>query len=348
MMWPKRNNINIWQKKKGLLAVIVVITILCIYFLLQVMSSVSADIISFSPASGAYYPGDAVTSSLNFKNTGTENWTFWMGYSVQDSAGNWYDVPSHSVTLTPGEVSGAQNLTWYVPSDPLLTTGSYKVVMEVWKNKPEDATAIKLANVEQKDAFQAFNFIDNFDTFDTTKWYKSSHKLERTYFEPANVDINNGNLRIKLPANALNGGEIGSTELYKYGTYRSRMKLPNAPSSITGFFLYLAPSFYNEIDIEIYNEPNGNVTFTTYADGKMQHTATKKLGFDPTEDFHEYRVDFYPGNLSFYVDGKLMQTWTDGMTTNSMHLLINAWYPNWLPGTKPMSDQYLLVDWIQH
>lgn len=89
----------------------------------------SAEVISFSPASGTYYPGEAVISSLNFKNTGTENWTFWVGYSVQDSAGKWYDIPSHSVTLALGEVSDTQSKTWQVPSDLILTTGTYKVVM---------------------------------------------------------------------------------------------------------------------------------------------------------------------------------------------------------------------------
>jgi len=333
------------MKKIVLLAVIAVFFL---FIILEYTSSVSADITSFNPASGTYYPGDAVESSLSFRNTGTENWTFWVGYSVQDGAGKWYNIPSRSVTLTSGEVSGTQNMTWYVPSDSLLTTGSYNVAMAVWKNRPEDVTATELARTEQKDAFQTFNFVDDFDSFDMDRWSKSSFNLERTYFQPANINVSNGNLRIKLPANTFNGGEIQSVDVYKYGTYRTVMKLPNAPSSITGFFLYMDPDYHNEIDIEIYNEPDGNISFTTYADGRKQHIATKSLGFDPTAGFHEYRFDFYPGNLSFYVDGQLMQRWANETTTNSMHLLVNAWYPNWLPGTTTTSDQYLLVDWIKH
>lgn len=333
------------RKKSYLLAVII---ILCFFFLLEALPSVSSEVTSFSPASGTYYPGDAVTSSLSFKNTGTENWTFWVGYSVQDGAGKWYDLPFHSVTLGPGGVSDTQSKTWQVPSDPSLTTGSYKVVMAVWKTKPEDTTAIKLANVEKEDAFQASNFVDNFTSFDTNRWLKSSYNLERSYLDPGNVDISNGNLRIKIPANTLNGGEIESMNFYKYGTYRARMKLPNAPSSITGLFLYMGPDYYNEIDIEIYNEPDGNIMFTTYADGRKQHLVTKNLGFDPTADFHEYRFDFYPGNLSFFVDGQMMQSWTDGMTTNSMKFMVNTWYPQWLQGIKSTSDKYTLIDWIQH
>lgn len=338
-------------KKTNLLVVISIFCFLFIFaFFFHSMSEhpVNAEITAFSPASGTYYPGDAVISSLYLKNTGAANWTFWIGCSVQDNAGSWYDIPSHSVTLAPGEVSDTQSKTWQVPSDPLLTTGSYKVVMTVWKTKPGDATAIKLANAEKEDSFQVFNFFDDFASFDTDQWSKSSFILGRTHFEPANIDVNNGDLRIKFPANTLNGGEISSKDLYQYGTYRARMKLPNAPSSITGFFLYTDPDFYSEIDIEVYNDKNGKIDFTTYADGKVQKFVTKNLGFDPTADFHEYRFDFYPGNLSFYVDDRLMQSWTDGMPTNSMYLLVNTWYPNWLAGTKTTSDQYLLIDWIKH
>lgn len=337
------------KKNSGLLVFVFLFFLLIgISFSLESKPSVSAEVIAFSPASGTYYPGDAVNSSLIFKNTGRENWTYWVGYSVQDSAGKWYDVPCNSATLTPGEVSGTLSRTWQVPSDALLTTGSYKVVMAVWKNIPGDATAIKLADVEKENAFQVSYFFENFTSFDTNRWLKSSYNLELSYLDPSNVDISNGNLRIKIPANTLNGGEIESTNFYKYGTYSAKMKLPNAPSSITGFFLYMEPDYYNEIDIEIYNEPNGSIMFTTYADGKKQHIVTKNLGFDPTADFHEYRFDFYPGNLSFFVDGKMMQRWTDGMTTKEMKFIVNTWYPEWLNGIEPTSDKYTLIDWIQH
>jgi beta-glucanase (GH16 family) len=213
------------------------------------LQSVSAQITSFSPASGSYYPGNAVTSSLRFKNTGTQRRTFWVGYSVQDKAGRWYDVSSHSVTLNPGQESTAQNKTWYVPTDPLLTTGYYKVVMAVWKTRPENGGATRLANAERADAFQVFNFRDNFASFDTNRWSKGAHDLGRSYLDPNNVSVSNGYLSIKIPANTLNGGEIESKSFYKYGTYRASVKLPYAPSSITGFFLYRSPDYYNEIDM---------------------------------------------------------------------------------------------------
>ncbi len=310
--------------------------------------SVGAQITSFSPATGTYYSGNPVTSSLRFKNTGTVTWTFWVGYSVQDKAGKWYDIPSNSVTLNSGQDSSDQYKTWYVPTDPLLTTGQYNVVMTVSNAAPENGGATRLANAAKTGAFQAFNSLDNFLTFDTSRWFKTSHSQGRGSLDPNNVDVSNSYLRIKIPANTLNGGEIQSKTLYKYGTYRAWMQLPDAPSSITGLFLYLRPDGYNEIDIEIYNDHSGRIMFTTYAGGRTTHFIDTNLGFDPTAGFHEYRFDFYPSGVSFFVDGRYMVSWSTGLTTNSMYLLANTWFPSWLAGTKPTSTQYALIDWIQH
>lgn len=67
-----------------------------------------------------------------------------------------------------------------------------------------------------------------------------------------------------IPAGTLEGGEIYTKELPSFGTHEVRMKLPLAPSSITGFFLYTEPDFFNEIEIEIHNSKNRKFLLTTY------------------------------------------------------------------------------------
>ena len=54
-------------------------------------------------------------------------------------------------------------------------------------------------------------------------------------------------------------------------TALARLQVPDAPSSITGFFLYAPPDYASEIDIELYNDPRGLVMFTTYAGGRQTH-----------------------------------------------------------------------------
>ena len=43
------------------------------------------------------------------------------------------------------------------------------------------------------------------------------------------------------------------------------MKVANAPSSLTAFFLYKAPDYVSELDIEIFNDTTRRVMFTTYS-----------------------------------------------------------------------------------
>lgn len=58
---------------------------------------------------------------------------------------------------------------------------------------------------------------------------------------------------IKLPSGTTDGGEIQTKDELGFGSYEAKLKLPDAPSSITGFFLYKEPDYYHEIDIEIFN-----------------------------------------------------------------------------------------------
>lgn len=193
------------------------------------------------------------------------------------------------------------------------------------------------------------DFADEFDTFDAGRWSKGDHRLGRSYLDPNNASVAEGNLRVKLPARTLNGGEIRSKSLYGYGSHSVRMKLPHAPSSITGFFLYYPPDYASEIDIEVYNDSSRRlVIHGTYANGGQTNTETVELPFDPTNGFHEYSFYYAPGSVTFYADDTLMRTWTEGVPTASMNLYLNSWYPAWLEGRKPNKDRYVLVDRIEH
>jgi beta-glucanase (GH16 family) len=191
------------------------------------------------------------------------------------------------------------------------------------------------------------DFTDNFDSFDETRWTKGDHNLGRTYLNPENVSTSNGNLAIKLPARTLEGGEIRSNELY--GSYLACIQVPDAPSSITGFFLYEPPDYASELDIEIYNDSSRKLAiYSTYAGGRQTHDQTLKLPFDPTKGFHEYRFDYTPTSLRFYADGQLMREWADSLPQPPMKLYVNAWYPKWLSGKEPRADKSVYVDSIQH
>lgn len=195
---------------------------------------------------------------------------------------------------------------------------------------------------------QETSFSDGFDYFDTDRWSKGDHTLGRSYLDPANVSVSGGNLRVAIPRRTLEGGEILTNALKGHGSYSVRMRLPYAPSSITGFFLYKSQDYESEIDIEIYNDSARRIMFTTYTGGSQTHTTTMQLPFDPTAGFHDYRFDYTPAAVRFYADGRLMQTWTDGIPTTDMQLMLNTWFPRWLEGRKPKKTVYTLVDSISY
>lgn len=191
-------------------------------------------------------------------------------------------------------------------------------------------------------------FHEDFGSFDESRWSKGDHSLGRSYLDPANVNVLDSNLRIKLPRKSLEGGEILTNELHGHGSYAARMKLPDAAGSITGFFMYKSPDYASEIDIELFNDSSRRVMFSTYAGGSQTHTETMELPFDPTAGYHEYRFYYHEEYARFYVDGELMKEWTTGIPDTPMYLMANAWYPTWLAPEKQNRDEYLLVDYIDY
>lgn len=193
-----------------------------------------------------------------------------------------------------------------------------------------------------------YGFWDGFRVFHNARWSKGDHELGRSYLDPKNVFVRRGKLIVKVPAHTLNGGEIYSDNLYRYGSYATRMRVPYAPTSITGFFLYISPDFQSELDVEVFNDHSRRISFTTYAGGSKTHSDTMRLPFDPTTGYHKYFFRYEPRSLSFYVDGKLMKRWTHGLPRDSMRLMANTWYPTWLGGKKPGTNRFTKIDWIRY
>lgn len=312
--------------------------------------AVAARILAFEPPSGSYRAGagEIPEATVRLENTGTEDWTFWIGYSVRGPEGEWHDAPSVSVGLESGEESAGHRL----PAPPAETTGYYEARASVWRQDPErvgtgEAEAARLADTGGKKAFKLFNEREFFRSSLGGPWAESSRALGRGKLDPENANVTGERLRITLPAGSLDGGEIASERLLGHGFYAVRLKVPDAPTSITGFFLYRPPDFQSELDIEIFNDSTGTVLFTTYAGGEKTHTETLELPFDPTQGFHEYGFNYRPGRVEFYVDGELLQTYEDGLPDRPMRLYLNAWFPTWLGGERPASDRHVYAEWIE-
>lgn len=311
---------------------------------------IAAEIIASESPREQIPPGGPAEALVRVRNTGPEAHTFFVGYSVRDAAGEWRDAPAVPVEIEPGAESEETALV----TPPLETPGYYAARVSVWSEEPEgegDAGAERLAEQEKESAFRVAEPPEEFAETGALPpgWKATNRKLGRGRLLPENVSMQDGKVRLTLPADTVNGAEIESEKLHGPGsTFTARMKVPDAPTSITGFFLYEPPDLESEVDIEVFNEPSGKILFTTYADGKETHTKEKKLPFDPTKDFHDYSFFYGESSVVFYVDGEEMQRYGRGIPTEEMQLYVNSWYPTWLQTQKPPSDRYTDIEWIEH
>jgi hypothetical protein len=309
-------------------------------------SSIAAEIVDFQRPKGSLKVGSPASTSISIENTGDEERAFSVGYSVRDPSGEWHDVLPGTVELTPGH----QTTTHELRTNPLEIPGYYDSRISVWSEEPGDGSeAMRLADFQESSTFRVSSSREDFSAseLDAGQWKATNRNLGRGELAPENAGIEEGLFRLALPANTLNGGEIKSTDLYGPGFYAARIKVPDAPSSITGFFLYEPPDLESEIDIEIYNDSSGKILFTTYANGEQTHTETMSLPFDPTDDFHDYAFFYDENSISFYVDGEPMQEFEGGLPEKRMKLYVNTWFPTWLDGEEPDSDRYAYMDWIE-
>ncbi|KAF2111485.1 concanavalin A-like lectin/glucanase domain-containing protein [Lophiotrema nucula] len=148
-----------------------------------------------------------------------------------------------------------------------------------------------------------------------------------------------------------------------YGSFRVGMKLASTTGTCGAFFW-----FYNnsqEIDMEFlnrqFNESAGGMGAVNLV---LQSPQSVKDGFDaantsdfklqalnfnPDDKFHEYRFDWSPERVAFYVDGKLVQEMTENVPTSAGKLFMNHWSngdPLWSAGP-PDTDTSIVVSYIK-
>ena len=178
---------------------------------------------------------------------------------------------------------------------------------------------------------------------DPTRLTATAHPLGRSVLDPANVAMTPGRIALTLPAGRTDGAEVRSLASYRSGRFTARIRVADAPSSITGFFLYAPPDYASEIDIEVLNDATGTLLLTTYAGGRETHHERRSLGFDPTAAPHEYRIDWARGTAAFAVDGRVVRRYAAGVPAAPMNLYVNAWFPRWLEGRAPLAPAATLV-----
>jgi len=143
-------------------------------------------------------------------------------------------------------------------------------------------------------------------------------------------------------------GAFASVRSFTHGRFQADVRAAAGSGLITGFFLHRgAPR--QEIDIEFAgSEPRRmltNVFFNPGDDGAAMAFGYRgspcwiDLGFDATEDFHEYAIDWRPGRVTWLVDGKVVHERGSWDPTPIPHLGMRLHANLWAPRSRELAGR---------
>ncbi|MEO7776417.1 MAG: glycoside hydrolase family 16 protein [Fibrobacteria bacterium] len=200
---------------------------------------------------------------------------------------------------------------------------------------------------------QDFRVKSEFSAYwDISTWGDSAHQ-----YAASNVylDTVNGWVRLKLDASPAGtrpvGGEISSRRSdFRYGSYRASLKFDNTPGAVVGWFVYKDVPDLNEIDVEFLTEDISHIHYTLHHIQTNVDYRKDALDFDPTAAFHEYRFDWYPDRVVYYIDGMKKVSLQVGVPDSAGAIMLNFWSANidgW-GGPAPAKDAYMYVDYVRY
>ncbi|MDA3882636.1 MAG: family 16 glycosylhydrolase [Bacteroidales bacterium] len=170
-------------------------------------------------------------------------------------------------------------------------------------------------------------------------------------------------LSLFLSAKDYKGAEIYSNESYLYGKFEMRIKAAKGSGQLSTFFLYRnnseqSSTLWEEIDIEIFGKNTSdfqtNVIIEKVEGTKLMTEEHHSMGFDLSEDFHTFIVEWTPDSISWYVDDILIRTEKEHALscTHPMSIRFNHWaanISNWVGYfDTSVLPSYQYVDYIKY
>lgn len=217
----------------------------------------------------------------------------------------------------------------------------------------------------------AWDLSDSFDGFQQTLWKLSDGytngpsfhlgwRADRARFEDSRMTlrIDDEPCPTGCSGKPFSGAELQSVHSYGYGRLEGRMKVARGVGIVASLFFYDRES-QDEIDVEILGKAPDVLQTNYYVGGKEGRAATMSLGFDASEGFHIYAIDWSPEAIRWYVDDRLVHTETGTRETLPSHpssIMANFWPGNgggteaWLGGpfVYPGSPVTAHYDWIRY
>ncbi|KAL0082233.1 concanavalin A-like lectin/glucanase domain-containing protein [Phycomyces blakesleeanus] len=154
-------------------------------------------------------------------------------------------------------------------------------------------------------------------------------------FKPNNVQLVDGVTQLSVVTEngkASSASFATKREDFLYGSFRASLKTTDVSGTVAAFFFYRNDTC--EIDMESLSHIKNpwNTYFAVQPqiyndDGTASNLTHEKsvLDFDPTTDFHEYRFDWTPSNVKFYIDGVKLYTMTTNIPDAPGRVILNHW-----------------------
>lgn len=192
----------------------------------------------------------------------------------------------------------------------------------------------------------------------------SSDRVKYEYIDKTEeLGIDYANITFDVQPNSNKSGQSRTILPETYGTYEAMIKVPDSDALLNGFFLYghneHNDGVEHEIDIEImyhegkwqawgtvFNETHKDYVYNGIEPGVIYQSKID-LDFDPSIDYHSYRIDFYDDFISFAVDGKEFGRWKNKFDYGDMHLYAGNFYTHWMTGEISKEPLEMNVEWIR-
>ncbi|UHA73567.1 family 16 glycosylhydrolase [Paenibacillus sp. 481] len=230
------------------------------------------------------------------------------------------------------------------PTTPTVTQAAEQTAGNTSVNTSASVTAPTLSA----------GFTDELNQFDPVRWYKANGwgngpgfgagwRADHIEFLGDDIETKNKVMALRLdndpcPTGCANkayaSGEYFTTQKYGYGRVEARIKAAKGDGLVTSLFTYSGGSGpADEIDIEILGKDTTKLETNYFTNGVSAHGKIIDLGFDASEDFHDYAFEWSATSIKWYVDGKLVHTETGArgpLPTKPSHIMVNLW-----PGAGP-------------
>ncbi|MEO3997613.1 family 16 glycosylhydrolase [Mesorhizobium sp. CAU 1732] len=217
---------------------------------------------------------------------------------------------------------------------------------------------------------QQASFFDDFDTFNTQRWYVADGWATGAYqnctWASNQVSIEDGILRVGFAPRPYKDrqyscGALQTKQAIGHGTFEARLKTPSGSGLNAAFFSYIGPTQgkpHDEIDFEILLRDTGKVQTTTFVngisgDGEIGSGQNHDLPYPSDSDFIDYAITWTPDKIEYFINGELVRTIDEAfrIPTNPQRIFFSLWgtdtLTDWMGPFTPVTEPIKMeVDWV--